>query len=590
MNPLVTVIASLFIAIFITAAGRLLATHTGERHYHTTPLHCFIAGLGVWYLWFLLFSSFRTVSVDVIVTTFGVSMLLLFIALPKIMHIKIEMEHFWTLMVASLLILAPTLIFLGSDQPTFGREFAEDMRIADYLFSLNSLPEQAEVIGRNIVGLEKPVALASMSAPVSVLVQHFNPAVFACLSFFLLAVTTGGLVRSAQINVRWSNLPLVASGGLIAITLLNPFLQVAGLFSAYRELWVAATFFCALMPLISSRSLPHGWEVVPTAFVLIFLVGLAPEGIYLAGMVAVLWLLRLIVEQSENFVASLFGIVVLVTAPLIAFYLWYGGGSFVVPVDVAMPEVITNQIYYYLALVAGTLIGVVTIWRSVVALFAGKGGKGLVIERSWYTVPALIFIFGVASSFWLGGHWGLKFVLYSQFIFLLPVWLFAGKFYQHMWVQKFAFKQPWGVGLFLALIVIGLQSTYRNYTNMNPSYPLAHIQQVGAHFSNEVRGAFGATVAVVDETNTQFYADALGYAISPALAKTVAVEPVEGMGKYGLHETLYSNKVKYLWVHRATDKTQKLLGIELDKGYSYLFKVSDFSFKLVTIYPHPHYQ
>lgn len=590
MSSIFTVIAALFVAIFMTVIGRLLSTHTGERYYHTTPLHCFIAGLGIWYLWFLLFTRIGNVSIDTTVYLFAGSAVALFFVLPKVFHIKLEMEHFWTLMVATLLMLLPTFVFVGSDEPTFWREFATDVRNADYLFWLNKIPSQADVSYYAILGLDKPMAMSIAVNPIYQILQNFSPAVFACWSLFLIAITMGGLARSAGINVRWSNLPLVASGGLIAIVGLNPFLQTEALFSAYKELWIASTFFCAMMPLFSKKALPQGWEVIPTAFVLVFLVGLVPEGIYLAFIVMALWFVRMLIEQSSNFIAVVFALTVLIILPLIAFWLWYGGeSSYLVNIDTTLPQVINSQLKYYAVLVSGSIIGLITLWHFIKIVLCGRCSRNLLfIENAWYVLPAIIFVLGVVTSAIFAGHWGVKYILYSQFILLLPVWVWLRHMYDNMWVHQLAFKAPWAVGFFLAIIVVGAEFTYKNTLTIHSSPTLEHIKQVGEHIASKKETKY-VRMVVLDGYNAAFHADAMGYALRHHMQVT-DLKPLDNLDKNTLHKTLKYNKIDYLWIHRVTKPIEQALSVRLEHGFSYLFKIEDFDFKLDTIYPHPSYQ
>jgi hypothetical protein len=493
-------------------------------------------------------------------------------------------------MVATLLILSPIFITLGADEPTFWREFATDIKNADYLFWFNKIPPRSEVISHGVLGLENPLAMSVGLTPISYITQSFNPAVFACWSFFLLAVTMGGLARSSGIDVKWSNLPIVAAGGLMAIVVLNPFLQTEALFSAYRELWIGATFFCALMPLFSKKPLPHGWEVIPTAFVLVFLVGLVPEGIYLAYIVIILWIIRMLIEQSNNFIAIVFALTVLVTLPLMTFWLWYGNLPYILlHIDTSLPEVITSQARYYTVLISGMIIGSITAWASLKIVFCGKcSNRILFVEKAWYVLPATIFIVGIITSSIFGGHWGVKYMLYSQFILLLPVWVWLRRMYDKMWVHNLAFRSPWAVGFFLILIVVGAEFSYKNTLSLKQSYTLDHMKQVSAHIM-EQKNKISGRMVVLDGYDAPFHADVMGYELR-RYAKVSSIDFLEKLDKNSLHKTLKNSGVGYLWVHRVTEPIERTLSVRLERGYSYLFTVGEFDFRLVTIYPHPSYQ
>lgn len=608
------------LSFFFMLSGRLMTTHTDDTRTFSTPFHCLLAGLGGWYLWFLIVCATVGASLKITWWLFALSILGLLLGMTKAFQGLREIEHFWTKAISVVLLLLPAFMWVVQDVPTQWDEFTHYMKNADHLFYLGVLPEMKEITRLGIHLPEYPLAATLMHMPVHIMANEFIPAAAAALNLILLAVAAGGLVHAANTPIRWSNLPWVTSGAVLGVTILNPFLDTKILLSGYADFPLAVALFAALFPLLRDKAIPRGWAVLPTAFILCFMMGTKEIAFYFWAFIMVAWVVRALTENPRVELRDFFGWALLAGLPLLSHLLWQnyvnGVGIGALYAGLGGQEVMWSRlpktlwsmlvVFWRHPLATILMVGVVVAFvKAVLNLRHDEGWKGLVIQKAWYVIPALLTLYYVAGlllayltefpqglgeqaqSFW-------RFLGHLQFVLLLPLWMAYFRWYENSPIKSMAYKSPWVMGLLTAALVISVQLTQERRLNQPVIAPLAHTFQVAQSLRNSDHIEWSEKVGVVDSRHSSdLYAFVMGYGLrNHAVTQPVTKWVAAAQGNLGaFHGALQEQNIGKLWVHAPDAAMRNLLKTSrLRDTHSYLFSVEEDQLRLVTSFPHPQYK
>jgi hypothetical protein len=79
-------------------------------------------------------------------------------------------------------------------------------------------------------------------------------------------------------------------------------------------------------------------------------------------------------------------------------------------------------------------------------------------------------------------------------------------------------------------------------------------------------------LAIVDETHNGEYAVVLRYAVESVAAIAAMISSFDKRPAAEIRATIDAQKASHVWVYKATEKAQKIVGVPLDKGASHLLK------------------
>jgi hypothetical protein len=607
---------TLVTAVTYMVAGRLVFVHLNRRD-AATPFNTLMAGMGIWYVWFLLMNGVVGASLTVAWYTFLISNLALLPVLTKALKFEGQTMFFWPKVVVALLLLSPALWALVGDSPTLWAEFTTTLKNADHLFRLEGLALAEDIQNHDIFMAATPAAFSIVTLPVSVMFGQFVPGSFAVMNLVVLTTIAGQMIALSGIYMRWANVALTTVCGLFGLTLLNPFFMGNPLpFSANGDFLTAAALFAAAAPLTLSRTLPRGALVIPNALVLCLLVGTRDVGFYLYALLVAFWILRAMFEDRLMNVRDLFGWSVLSMLPMVTWLIWgnYTAQNGLVPTPVGLGLGLSPfQMPSAMAALASTLVSHpwATAFVGGVALFGLRGLLGLKVGglRRALTMDGALSLSTLLLVAYVGGvgtclattlqtkgvpadysYWVL--LSHLQFVILLPAFVWCARSYVNsdvfkLWLHK---ASGWaGVvlsGLFFALVVArGAEVRFATPAAVDHT-----LRAASAMRSEGLR--WGERVAVLDLPETKgFYSAVMGY----GLRHDHPVRPVtdlfyEALGDAVMfHDALRKAKFDYLWVHAPNLDMQETLGDDLKPDHSYFFQITSDGFKLRGAYPHKAY-
>lgn len=601
-------------AMVFMGVGRLVLAHTRMAD-AGSPLEAMMAGLGVWYLWFLGFQGLIGASLPVVWWIFIASALALLLVLTKTHRFDGESKMFWPVMVVGLILTGPALLTLTDAYPHLWSELAVYMKNADHILRLGGLPNPTEVKEFDIFAIGTPAAAIVANLPDIVMRGSFSGAMFAVLNLVVLVAAGAQMMRIAGFKAGWHNLLLVSVVGLVAVWQLNPVFNPNLDFAGCPDLLVAAALFAAAAPLLKNTPMPYGLGVLPNALALGLLVGLVPSGLGLFEVVLLLWVLRTLFEERALSLNDFLGWALLALVPVVSQFIWNAflvrsGFAPAAPVDlasifgqslapglVALGHVLAGNIF-------ACLLFAVVMGLGLFKLLAIRGGRSLrvfLVDEASITYPFLIsaiylLLLGPVQPaadhvLGLGAVHNLQHV---QFILLVPVWvLLAGWVRDNAPATGFLGRNPGVAAPVCALLFAGLMVARSPQLVPPMPAPLDHTFRVAETMRIQNMVPWGDKLGVLDSLNTRgYYAVAMGF----GLRHYAPVRPVLGLftaanGNFDRFlDGLLHHGYKYLWVHSMDSNINNMIGGRLNPNDSYLYKVTENGLVPVASFPHPGYQ
>ena len=583
---------ALSMAIF-TLLGRVIGLNTnGDRAVMSTGLYYILTGISVWYIVLLSALYFDQYMVAPLWWFFVLFVFSLFLILLREKKRQKVGEHFFTQIVLGMLILSPLFYVFLKDVPVLKEEFFGVVRYLQYIMFKGHIPplEEGGSAGLNMFS-QAPAYLATV-LPSNLISQVYKPAVFALFNTFLFVLLSESLVRAAGIKVRWSNLPLVAAGGLLGMTFLNPFFSVDLLKNASGDLLFAAVFFAALLPLLREKNVPVGLAAIAPALVSSLLTGLDDMGIIAVALVMVIYIFRLFVDKQKISLEVVFAVSIMVALPALTWLMWQSETY-----DAALAGY--NDGVRRWGLLGAPIQMLEWTWPSAVSIMLVLGvAVAQIFDAAvrqnlkaymWVFVPAIIILAYVLMGVLFGQNVKL---VHLQFIVLVPVWRWAMWWYEGTALKRVAYSAPWGFGLGLILLLMMGQSLYKNQFKDSYDDAMMHTFNTGRLLATEYLKP-DDNVAVLEVSGREVYTLALlQYALANMGGNVMgaAEDFYEAAADLRLfHKRLHRDGVQWLWMHAPTPMYEEMLGAEMDARASYLFKVDANGLTLVRKLNHPSY-
>jgi hypothetical protein len=569
--------ALLSVILFHFFVGRIIATHTlFGRNFASSGLFNILSSLGLFLLVVLISLNFD-LPLNIIWWIFVGVGFCLFIIFQSSRHEKLPVEHSLTVPFMGLLCLLPSFYFVWGDVPLKVEELAVQLPFINALwvsdFSIMEAPQNNLITGLLLY-------------PLGFLFEEIQP-VFALFNIILLVFVTDSLLKITDIQVKWSNLPLVVVGGLLSVTLLNPFFEVDKIAAFNEDLLLAAILLACAMPLCREKPLPFGFGALPIGLVLgVVALGFGEVGLYSSTILGFLYILRSIFDD-KTWLEYIFGLIFIICLPLLMYFLYVGHWGYFYESDNYTSLSSQPMELLWLAVLC-------FVFLTQMFSLKGKGTqtiKQFLVTHAWVTMPVLFSIAYIGCYFLKGGAFSLS---HLQFIALIPIWYLVTSWYENSKWRTFAYESPWALALGIAVVFISAQSWVSGILTERYNDPSQHVLQISQELYNE-----GVTkkdsIAVLEHGKVQglnYYSALLEYGLKAHEAPVVNVDTLFTKSAQDIrlfHMNLMRNNFKFLWLHTPKAEDKKWVGRFLKMDRSYLFKITPDGLRLVQIYPHPSY-
>lgn len=620
MNLIHLLLLFLVAAVYM-AVGRMVFTHTCATPLYASPLNCFVLGVAVWFLWFLVFHGVLGVSLGVVWYTFLVSALALSIVLTRILNAPHENPLFWPKIVVGVLLALPAFWVLRGDGPMLWGELGHLLKNTAHMLDFAGLPPPAKAEAMGITGILSQVAVPLLSLPVMVMAENFLPAVPTHFALLIYILAGAELVRQCQVHVRPQNLVAFSVVGLVGISLLNPFFIESLALSAYPDTLLAAVLFTLALPLMDRHPLPSGLGLLPYGLLLALLPGLTPLVVALAGVFVLAYFFLLLRDKGlqTSPIRGAMGLLLMGLMPALAvaglgyaahrlgLSFWTGDvftGS-VAPV----PGLVAGVQAFLAAALSGPGMGMVVLLllfmaglRAIKMRF-GESLDTIFAHKRQVMVPVLLlavypivlggmYLIGFADGAAPFTQGGLHYLLHLQFVLLLPLWVWVHNAYRTL-IPPQSNAVSGGASFIMALLFVVFLAVNSNAIRQPPFPGLSHtLKAADAMKAGEGDVAWAAKVAVLDGAATKgYYANALAYGLKGyAYVRPVLQTFADAAGRFdAFHDSLLAGEYEYLWVHAITPDIALVMGDNMRPDASYLYKVTPDGLTPVKSYSHAGY-
>lgn len=562
-----------FIASFVLmAAGRLVnLVSSSHRSLYASPFYTFLTGSGLWLIVLLFGSIAYHVPLQFLWWGFFILSVLCFLTVLRTGRKGGVYEHYQSQVVMGVLALLPAFIFVAIDTPLLDVEFVRELPFAAQFLEGSFAPHAW-------VGAWPIFITASLTGFEWV---QSAPAVF-YLILFSLASTA--MLRLLDVKIRWSNLPLVVSGVLISLSLMNPMLELDLALSSLPDMMLAFLLLAAFSPMMMPKQLPIGYQVLPQALILSLLVCVHEVGIFWVGLLWILWFSRLFTQEKGYHVYGLFSAVLLVCLPLITFYVW---GT-----EVALEwpwaqikevnfsslniSVLVEQAYF-----AGLSLLICVL--SLLLLFVEKDKQAKWVEAHTlfiavmaFVMTCVLFVYGFDIRF-----------SHTQFLMILPIWRFVMSWYNQSALKHAAYKNPWSIGLFILLLFWGAQAFFKPYLVQTYTPEMQHV----AHLAEKFRldpGLKDMHLAVLGAENPSPVVPFLTYELEGKVRDRTALFAALDGDLDAYVKALRAEGDTHVWIHIPDDLMREKISSQLRSDHSYLFELQPGRLTLVRSGAFPH--
>lgn len=590
-------------------AGRLIATHAApslpSRADMRTPLTALTAGLGLLTLWWLVLMP--TLGAGNLVTAglFGLSVTGLAGAMFRVWRRHPEESHGNALFIAMALAAWPLLVPLAG----LVWQTAGQLQAAQLVHQLARFPGWPDAIQYATYSLPmlsgNPPAWLALWLPVQGAVALDPtpsgpwPGLMGLLNGLLLLAVAAHLLAVLHVPVRWSNLLLCATGGLLMLVPLLP-LGLAGALTQPGPMFLSMAAALALYsPLVSVLPLPTGVAALLAALAGAALTGLHPLGLPLALLAALLWAVRGLLTGALAHPLSagrfVFAVSALACLPLLTFLLWQNAqtalGHSLLPSllnALAHPSLLPPL----LTLLLPPADEFLCLWPIAVLLFVPLAllrlmptalltPGALLVTHAPLTVPALLALL-LLPLLCLPATRPLAAAL-SQVLLVLWVVPLAHT-YHHLYrrsaLQKAAFAHPWWIGLMFATLVLTLSLAWQPRLVQTPDPGSATLAAMGEELRTRPLVSFGQPVATLGyayPATTMLAFTLAHYAPATSVPPGLKTRPQ-------LHAWMRRNGLTWLLANGRDAATARLLGVAAPLPSAMLFRADADALTLTAVW------
>lgn len=612
MSAILTIILTLITSGIFIAAGRMVFSHSGLARLNSTPLACFFAGLGIWYIWVLVLHGLFGANLAIVWYTFLASTIALGLVLTKILKLEEEHAFFWPQVGIAVALLLPALGYLTADGPVLWAELSELLKNTDHMLRLGGVADAAKAIELDIFNPAAHLASQIVSLPVMLMMGGFKPAVAILFNCVVLVLAAAELARLCHVHVRWHNVVFVAALTLFGVTLFNPFFVEPLVFSAYPDILTAGALFALFVPLMRNQDLPQGMSCIPYGLIGLYAVGCSSLSMGLLALFAGLYIARDVLARrrfAQGYGVEVFmGWAILILMPLFGVLmldyqtLSLGFGEDATATGTSLVKMIALQTTTMLAdwpIITMLMMGF-PLWGGF--QMVKRGPATALVEEGGIVVPSLLALgyVIVAGGIYLAQFNGLMipfgegfihYALHLQFLILLPLWrLIYGTLRATFPSQQNGVSGA--LSLVTALMFVGVTVTNSERLTFEPDAPLDHTLRVAEALKAEKIVGWRDKIGVLDGTETRgYYAVALSYGLRHhSHVRPVLQELANAEGQFDkFHDALIAGSYDFLWVHTVTPDIAAVLGNQLRPDYSYLYQVTPAGLTPLKSYAHSSY-
>ena len=611
MSAIITIILTILTSGVFIAAGRMVFSHSGMARINSTPLACFFAGLGIWYIWVLLLHGVFGANLTIVWYTFLASTIALSLVLTQILKLEEEHAFFWPQVAIATALLIPALGYLTTDGPVLWAELSELLKNTDHMLRLGGVANAAKAIELDIFNPAAHLASQIVSLPVMLMMGSFKPAVASMFNCIVLVLAAAELARLCRVNVGWHNVVFVAAFTLFGVTLFNPFFVEPLVASAYPDILTASALLALFVPLMRQKDLPRGLSCIPYGLVGFFAAGCSSLSYGVIVMFVGLFIMRDVLARrryQQGFGTEVFlGWALLAAFPLLGVF-WLNnitlglgfmtadtaGTSYLKMVALQTAYMLEDYPIIMMLMMAFPIWGLFKIIK--------RGPTNAFTEDGDTVVPTLLVLgyVVVAGGLYLSQFnalqipFGEAFIHYSlhlQFLIILPLWRLI-----YETVQATFPSQKSGISgalsLVTALMFVGVTVTNSERLKFEPDAPLDHTLRVAEALKAEKIVGWRDKVAALDGVETRgYYAVALSYGLRHhSQVRPVLQELADAQGQFDkFHDALIAGNYDFLWVHAVTPDIAAVLGNQLRPDHSYLYQVTPSGLTPIKSYAHSSY-
>jgi hypothetical protein len=473
----------------IITAGRLLAAQAPYRREHFTLATAWCAGYGAYGLWVLAAQPLFGAGPWVTPAAFIFAAAVLAGALYREWHKWPREQHHTAHIAISLLIAAPLLRLIWQLNPD---DFGSANGINGTLFwQQAALAKQLTAFAGWPTALQLPAAswptvpgLLPLLTPLAGLGDIALPPLIPLLANLGSLLAAGGVLLVAlNWPVKWSNLPLVAAGSLLAVAVLNPWLPLHNLAAPDAPLFAALCLFTAAAPLFNPLPLPVGGTVLGPALSLAALTLLHPLGWLLSLWVVIVWKIRVFAEgikTPDHAHRHLLALTLLAALPTLAWAGWqYALHPFRAGITYELGPLLAHPQLFFAVLFAqlpGVLPGhtgplplsttqllqlciiAASLWAGLRPIFDRRAtaNRQLCITCAPLFLPLLLALPPVLLVAWFSPQKVWNILQVQQFVWLVPLAATVAHGYRHSAWRERLFRAPWSYGTACCILLFSI--------------------------------------------------------------------------------------------------------------------------------------
>ncbi|HEX2859332.1 MAG TPA: hypothetical protein VHP58_03945 [Alphaproteobacteria bacterium] len=462
------VLIALAYAIF--SAGRLLAVRQPLRRENFTLATAWCAGYGAFLLWWLAAQPLLGAGSWVTPAAFVFATGVLAGALYQQWHHWPREQHHNAHIIISLLIGAPLLAALWQVFPQ-GEFFWQQAAAAAALGQLGAWPTPAQLPAALLPAVP---GLMPLLTPLAALGHIAQPPVLPLLvNLGCLLAAGGALLVALNWPVRWSNLPLVAAGGLAVVAVANPWMPYIEVLNAQSQVPAALALLVAVLPLLNPMPLAGGATALGPALSLVTLTLLHPLGWLLSLWVAVVYKVRMLAEgvvSPDHARRHALALTLLATLPTLA---WCGWQIALQPFNADIVHLLLSPQTFAAALLAQVpaaasgshatfMLQSCIIGASLLAGLKPILGRSATSTRHLSTtyapffVPVMLLVPPLVLVAVLSPQKAKNLLEVQQFVWLVPLAAWAAQRYRHSAWRGRLFGAPWGYGSVFCILLFSL--------------------------------------------------------------------------------------------------------------------------------------
>ena len=315
-------------------------------------------------------------------------------------------------------------------------------------------------------------------------------------NILILIFTADLLTKTTGSDVKWSNLALISSIALLAVTLFNPLFDLTHVHRADATLLTSALILTAMAPTLRRKDIPTGLGAFPCALMLALLTGLHQNGILAALSIALIYCVRLFLDDPKWHFSKFFSLIILPGIPTLTWLMWQSLSTHN-KVVLGIQEFSFFEPSLSWPILPAVMVFIIVVTAIVTAFshFAHRQDRD---DYIWlFSTAFILVLYNGACLIFTKTPAPVE---HLQFIILVPFWRWIRSWYETTALKKIAYQSPWALGLSIAIFFVVLQTVVPLKNTQAPT--AAHLSQISQLLKRNYL-LNGDHIAVVDHPDRQ---------------------------------------------------------------------------------------